>query len=320
MKIDKIDKKLLYCLNKDARLPYTKLGDYVNRSKETARYRVNKLEEHRYITDYVAWIDPTKLGYRPYKIYLTIRHEPQRKQALIQEIKDHSKIFWLGVADGAWDIGITFFAKQDTVFYNFEQTILARYSDIILDQNTGILIDAHVQSNQFLHDGDISTHTLFQNREQITLDKAAKIIARQLYQDATRSLVDLASDTNLSVEGVRQKLHRLEDQGVINRHGTRLDLEKLGYDFYKTFIYTQTFTDQEFKRLKTAIRKHPNIVHYVRQISPWSIELETVAKSFKQYNSILRDLKQNFSETITNMETAVMYEDHIFPAKEPLIE
>ena len=65
---------------------------------------------------------------------------------------------------------------------------------------------------------------------------------------------------------------------------------------------------------------HPNIIHFVKQISPWDIELEVICENYKKYNQIISDLTEKFSNIISNVETAIMGEDYIFPSKKMIFE
>ena len=61
--IDDIDKALLVALQKDGRLPYTKLAARVGLSEAAVRQRVQRLIEGG-VTQIVAITDPLTLGYR----------------------------------------------------------------------------------------------------------------------------------------------------------------------------------------------------------------------------------------------------------------
>ena len=58
----------------------------------------------------------------------------------------------------------------------------------------------------------------------------------------------------------------------------------------------------------------------VKQISPWDIELEIMCKSYHEYNEIIVDLTREFSNVVNKVETAIMGEDYVFPAKQMIFE
>ena len=62
MKIDKIDKKILETLQEDGRIKNSELAKIINISPPPTAERVKKLEKNGYIKNYVALVDPTKVG------------------------------------------------------------------------------------------------------------------------------------------------------------------------------------------------------------------------------------------------------------------
>ena len=80
--IDNIDKRILFELEKNARIPDTQLAKIVNKSKDTVRYRIKKLEEVGILIGYTTVIDYSKLGYSSVRVYFKFHNlspEQQRK-------------------------------------------------------------------------------------------------------------------------------------------------------------------------------------------------------------------------------------------------
>lgn len=70
MKIDNINKKILYLLQKDARMTYKQIAQELKRSETTVRDRIKVLEREGIIQGYTAMIDKTALGLNFYAIIL----------------------------------------------------------------------------------------------------------------------------------------------------------------------------------------------------------------------------------------------------------
>ena len=62
MKIDTINKKILYLLQKDARMTYKDIANHLKRSETTIRDRIRAMEQVGIIQGYTALIDKTALG------------------------------------------------------------------------------------------------------------------------------------------------------------------------------------------------------------------------------------------------------------------
>lgn len=62
MEIDSIDRRILGALQKAGRMSNAELSERVNLSPSACHRRVQRLERDGYIRDYVALLDPRKLG------------------------------------------------------------------------------------------------------------------------------------------------------------------------------------------------------------------------------------------------------------------
>jgi len=70
VKIDNINKKILFLLQKDARITYKEIASELNRSETTIRDRIKAMERVGIIQGYTALIDKTALGLNFFAIIL----------------------------------------------------------------------------------------------------------------------------------------------------------------------------------------------------------------------------------------------------------
>lgn len=320
IKLDKIDRKLLFELDKNSRLPETTLAKLIGRSKESVRYRIAQLKEKGIIHGFTTWIDPTKLGYSSAKIYLTLANKPQQKKEFIQYIKKDKRLFWLGIAEGAWNAGLTFFVKSNQEFFELKNELFSKFKELILDSHTAVLVNVNIHDKTFLYPAETKWSTIFGAPEQQELDETEKKVLQELFLNSRISLVEISRKHALTVDIVRHRIKRLEEKKIISRYTAKIDFNVLGYEFYKTFLYFHNLTKTDELKLMEYTRKNPNIIHLIKQISPWDIELEIMCESYHQYNEIISALTQEFSEIISKVETAIMSEDYIFPAEKMIFE
>lgn len=62
------------------------------------------------------------------------------------------------------------------------------------------------------------------------MDKIDKKIILELQRDGRKSLTSLAKIVGLSVPALKERVERLEEQGVIEGYGARINLKKIGYE------------------------------------------------------------------------------------------
>src|SRR3989344_6989244 len=68
--LDKLDKRIIYELNWNARQSYSKLAKKLRTSKQVVRYRIKQLEEASILLSYHAVIDWRVLGYNALRVYI----------------------------------------------------------------------------------------------------------------------------------------------------------------------------------------------------------------------------------------------------------
>jgi len=317
--LDAIDRKILFELDRNGRIPETKLARIIRKSREVVRYRFRKLEQAGIISGYSCFINVAKLGYQGYKVYLKIKGKPERKKEFSEHIRSRKDIFWFGIADGAWDVGLTFFAKDNGEFFSEKNKLFSEFRDLVIEMDTGILVEPIAFGKKFLlgqssHESE-PLH-LFGKVEHISLDEIDKKILGILLQNGRIKTIDLAKKAGVSVDIVSGRMKRMEQSGIIVKYYAVIDYNKLGMEFYKSFLYFESFSPEDEKRLYEICKQDPNIIHIVRQITPWDIELEVMVKDYLQYNRIINKIKEAFPESLRNVESAIMSEDYIFPANE----
>ena len=318
--LDRFDKRILFELDKNARIPDTKLAKLVRKSKESVRYRIKKLIDDEVILGFTTWIDPTKLGYRSAKIYLKLTNIPEKKKEFIEFIKKDKRLFWLGIAEGAWNAGITFFVKTNQEFFDLKNQIFSKFKDLILTSKTASLVSVHFHDKTFLYETETKYDSMFAKPENHELDEISILILKSLFKNSRENIASIAHDNGTTVDIVRNRIKKLEEKQIIKRYTIAIDYEKIGYEFYKSFLYFKNLNNEDLDKLMNYCQSHPNIIHLVKQISPWDIELEIMCETYKEYNKIISDLTKEFANIINNVETAIMGEDYVFPSKKMIFE
>ena len=76
--MDRIDRKIIDILQKDARAPLKEIADRVFLSSPAVSARISRLENAGILTGYQAQINAPKLGYMV-KAFINLDMDPQRK-------------------------------------------------------------------------------------------------------------------------------------------------------------------------------------------------------------------------------------------------
>ncbi|MBI5223974.1 AsnC family transcriptional regulator [Candidatus Micrarchaeota archaeon] len=320
---DNYDLKILRELDRNARISELQLAKKIGKSREATRYRIKNLEKNGVIRGYSCWVDLAKLGYQGYKVYLKIKGNMARREVFIERLRTRQDIFWLGAADGAWDLGLTFFAKNHQDFYDSQNELFSEFGDLIIEKTTGVLVEVLVFGKKFLFPSILSESkpiALFAKPHENLLDELDYHIIRELLGNGRLKSVQLAKKISTTIDILRTRIKRLESLGIIRCYFAVIDHSKLGLEFYKTFLYFDTLSESDEKKIREFCTIEPNVIHLIRQISPWEMELEIMIETHQKYNELLNRLKKLIPENLRNVESAVMSQDYVFPGKKTIFD
>ncbi|MDP2947836.1 MAG: winged helix-turn-helix transcriptional regulator [Nanoarchaeota archaeon] len=309
--IDKTDRKILAKLDKNCRIPSTQLAKKVGKSRQAVEYRINQLVNKGIITSFNASINPHKIGYKAYKIYVKLRNIPKEKEKLFKYLRGSGRVYWMGECSGSWDLIFSFFAKNDYEFFELKNDFISKFSKIIVNEEDGILIDVKQYPKMYFTE-KIEEPTIFAG--EIVNNKLEKIdflILEHIVNDGRISLVDLARKVKSTEIIVKNRLKKLKEKGIIIQYRIGVNFSKLGLELYKAIIRLDRYNKEDEKKLLKYISNLPNVQYFIRNIS--QIEPELVVNNYQEYYEIIENLKKEFPEVIRTVDTVLMITDEWTP-------
>ena len=315
IKLDKIDRKILYELDKNCRISNTKLGRIVGRSREAIAYRIEQLCKQGIIEAFIAFPNPSKFGNHMFKFYFQLNNYTDEREAFLKEIKALHNLWWVGIGDGVWDVHGTMFAKNVNEFYDIKNRLLSKYKKLVIKAEYGILVKAHAYPRRFLIEEDKE-----KNKERSYKNFAGEIVYNKLdeidrkminsmLRNARISLTELAKITKSTVDIVRSHLKRLEEKEIILNYKLAVNWPKLGYEYFKAFIYFKSYSEKEVKSFVEYASQNPNVVYVIFQLSSWDLEIEIAVRNYPEFNAVMNDFREKFPELIKSYESILMIED-----------
>ena len=95
--LDLTDRKILAELDKNCRIHNSILAKKVNKSREAVKYRIQQLQNKGIIQNFITSIDPNKLGYYMFKIYL--KNKKIKNINMVGYVKPSLIQYYLAAAD-----------------------------------------------------------------------------------------------------------------------------------------------------------------------------------------------------------------------------
>ena len=320
IELTKADKIILKNIEQNPRIFEKELAKKCNLSKDSIRYRINRLENLKVITGYGAFIDYTTLGYGSFKLYLKLNATIKEKQELIDFLKNQKNVFSIFESHGNWDIATAIFAKNRQDYYDFENQLLLKFGKIINSKNFCLMLDAVILNNNLIFDDKKVKEYPFWRSEKIEeIDEKDKILIYELHKNSKETLVNLAAKIKLSIDSVSKRIKRLNEKKIISFYTTDIDYNLLGYEKYKLFIYVKKYSDNFEKDLYSFFKSKKNTLNLIKLIGPWKIEVEFLIKEYDDFQKILSEMQEKFSDYILKSDFSIFRNEVWFPSENLLL-
>jgi DNA-binding Lrp family transcriptional regulator len=315
-KLDLRDRKILYELDSNARQPCSKIAKKLGVSTEVVNYRIKRLEDEKVITQYQLIINLSKLDILQFKICLSFQHLTSEKlDGVIVNLKKNKAIKWIVSCNGNWDLIISLESNSIEEIDSLKNEVLSLFLGYINNNSISILVEASAYTRDYL----IETKSMSQRKRIIMkVDKKIKLddldinILKQLSENARKPVIDISRELKSNPRVIDYRIKEMIKNKIILGFKIAINYEKLGIKFYKTFIYLDSASNERIKSLIAYFESNKNIIHHVKVIGNWDLEPEFEVYSENEFNNILVDIKDKFSDIIKNIDIITISKEHKF--------
>jgi Lrp/AsnC family transcriptional regulator, leucine-responsive regulatory protein len=306
IKLDSYDRKIIFELDKNARITTTTLGKKTRKSKQFVDYRIKRLEETGVLSKYITVIDYSRLGYQSIRIYFKFHNITREKQDELEHdlIKD-SGVWWLVTLEGKWDVGLAFAVEHTLDFYEYWDKIINKYRKYI--NKHSVEFYTHIRQypkSYIIKQKNSERGTLVgASKEMAQIVKLDKQLLKVLSNNGRMALLEIATKLKTSPQVIRNHIKKLEKNKVILGYRALIDVSFLGYRYYKAFI--NLLNTERMQELQQFCLQHPNILNVNRTMGGRDFEIELQTKSFDEFDSIMNEIRKQFAGTIDDYEFVI---------------
>jgi Lrp/AsnC family leucine-responsive transcriptional regulator len=299
--MDKKDREILYELDLDARKTISHIAKQVKLSKEVVGYRIKRMTEEGIITGYYCVVDVTKLGYTHARVFMKFKNiSPEEEASLVHFFVKNPRFWWVGpITSSLYDLGVACWVRDVLDFHILKEDCFGRYRNKIDIMRDSFYSNIYSWSKKYLNENhDECKATLISGRSQDTkYDENDIKILRILSDDARIPVVNLAEKVGLSITAVVNRLDKLIENKVILGFRPKINLDKLGYYWYKVEFQLEEYKCK--KALLNYFASHPNAVYAYESIGGGDdLEVEFEVKSHNQFKEIVDEIRKKFKESI----------------------
>lgn len=312
MQIDVKDKKILYELDRDCRQSNSQIARKVHLSKQVVNYRIKRLEEKNIITKYVAQLNTPKLGYITHKIMIQFQHvNPEKEKEIFNHVSKNKNVNWLVSSFGQYDLIFAFSSTSIIEFNKNLKKLLSNFESNIKEKKTLLITDLyHFTRSYLINKKDKSVSHFGGEPEKSKLDKVDFQIIKILSNNAHDNIVDIAKKLNMTIDVIRYRIKKLNENKIIQSYRAVINKELLNYNYWSILIQTPDLTETEEKQLITYLKQIPSVVFASKYMDDYTFGFEVEVKDIKELQEILTDFRYKFSKFIEAYETILFIKEY----------
>lgn len=247
IKLDLIDRKILYELDLNARIPATKLARKLRKSKETINFRLNRLIREKYINYFYTVLNTSKLGYFYYKVYLKLRNiSPEKEEQMLTYLQKQKYISYLASTSGSHDCIFLIMVRSPAEMSVFMDKFLKLHGEDVREKEMVVFLSTHRFNQQFLLSGRENKDFVYgAELGDYKLDEIDQKILFHLKNKARATLMELSTEIGVDYKVIKYHLTKLEQQKIILGYVTSLNYQEIGLQFVQLNL---SLKDPNFRR------------------------------------------------------------------------
>jgi len=317
-----IDKKLIYTLDFDSRMPLSILSKKLGISKQVAKYRLENLIKKGIIMGFNTDISSSKIGMEIYILYFKFhKMSPNIEKQFIKHMTSQENVGVNISINGKWDYCIDVWAESVVKFKKIYQRIMKDYEKYVQRKDVMIETDFYYfKPKPILNKKSDKQIEMTGDVERTPLDKKDKLILTELAKDARISLIELSKKIKLTPNAVKKRIKNLENNKTILGYRVFLNYQSLGFLHYRVFLHLENITEEIEKKIITFLKHHKTCVSITKTIGYCELEFRPIVKNVEEFYDLMNDLRNAFPEIIKEYESIIYSKMHgawnYFPFKE----
>ena len=311
VKLDKKDLQILHELDIDSRQPNSVIARKVKLSEQVVGYRIKRMSEQGIIKKFIAILNPSRLGYTHYKIFLRFQNiSVEEEKKFVSYLVNHPSAFWVASSRGRYDLVFSIYAKNIHEFSDKYNEISNLYGKFVLEKDVAIVASgASFTRHYFSQNSTLEELPYGGEFEPVKLDKEDESILSLLSNDARISLLDLSEKLKLSPDAVSYRIKNLKKKEVITGFRILIDFNLLDRAYYMVLFNLQNVINEKHTSFKHFAKSH-KVLYFINCIGPHDLEFEMEVKNDEELNIILREFRDEFRAELKNYETLKIVEEH----------
>jgi len=316
MNLDVKDRKLLYYLNLNARMSYTQLAKNVGLSKNSIKYRIERLQKEGVIQYFSSVVNLSSINNTTFTLLLKFNEDIYDQKEIIGYLKNHPYTIWAATLSGQWDIFSEIVCVDISHLQEIVHEIIIHFGPLLntyeLYFSNDTLRVEHLISHLY-HDLQLEPVEIKERTDIIhNPDFIDRKILHLLGKNSILSYLDISRKLGLTLDIVRYRMKNLIKKGVLIKFFAEVNYLKLGYTEYFYKIRLKNVSQEKMQALRKSIQLNNNISYAFFDINSFNLIFICVFKNHEEIDHLSRRLRRDYGEIIENQEYLILKEHLLF--------
>lgn len=300
--MDEKDWEIIVELQKDARMPLSDIAKNTGLSTNTVKKRLKRLKDERLLIFNIAMVDYHGLGYQSNIAYIRLHHYTKEEEKEIIKYLCISPYPWfVASTEGHFNIMAIFIAKKHEKFLEIWKELKGKFRKQIGDID---IVPLH-SWRQFSQLNEVSKP---EDRKEYKMGTGKRYNASKhdvdiinlITPDCRMSVSEISRKTGLSKSAVRYRMDKMEREGLIQGYYPVLNLEKLGYLYFKVDFFLSSLDRQE--ELEKRLEKERSVLTIMKTSGNADVAITMYSKSIYELNAFIKSLMEEFPGVISSYQ------------------
>ncbi len=300
--LDAKDWCVLDALLDDPRQPMSSIANACGLSRQSAEYRIRKLEDAKLIPGYRTIINIRKLGYASYHVFINL-HDPAHEELLRERAQKSPWVNAVITYDGIYGFEISIMARSAAEF-------TTHYHDLIngiriIDDEPLIILEtvkADTLPKKFIKKRAVHRHDAVPAKViEYAPDASDMRIMKLLADDASLTKTALAKHVGLSNDAVAYRLKKLMASKHIVQFRPIINYDVLGLSIQGVLLKVN-YASERYKEFDAFQRGTDGIIWSAKTFGTFDYIIYVLTRNVGEFHDLFREVKRRFGDIIERYE------------------
>jgi len=303
--MNKLSYRILYFLDRNGRVTLSKIAKSLKTSEQRISYAVKSMKKGRQIKFYSTVFDYSKFDFNGYLVLFHVYRKQEEAINLISKLKDIPEVVQIESLQGKYDVMALFLSPNPSSFNKTLKQFISDNKEMIKDNSICTVIVTHKFGRFYLNPwakSKIFGKIIGGDRAPIKLSKSELLVCKQLLDNPTITLKDIARSSGLTFKTIVAKLKSLKKEKIIRKIEPVLDGNKFGIFNKKIFLKYSSYDVDVDKKLTGFCRITPEVVSMTKIFGMWDVIINFESLKEEKFDIFFYQLREQYDGIIEDFE------------------